>query len=242
MGTENRDVSSTVILTSEKSCFLDYSLELQIKARYKPFPLPLLISVKSLYIFLPEKSYSLPNECSLPLTFQILPANSPFLVITSLNQPKYSCLIRHTPIYPQMFLSFHGLSFVSQVSLCMLRKNLPIPNQEEPKVLFISSATFCGCFLKSDILLSFSLDQPQCSFSSGCLGRFPAKKRTPDRLHPTSLEQMAPSSHGIIIQWLGRVVLTQRDHYPTVFLHDVFSIKVCLRRVKAPPFLLREAQ
>lgn len=53
---------------------------------------------------------------------------------------------------------------------------------------------------------------------------------------------MAPFCQGSVILWPEKVVLTQRDHYPTVFLHDIFSIKVCLRGVQAPPLLLREAQ
>ena len=53
---------------------------------------------------------------------------------------------------------------------------------------------------------------------------------------------MAPLSQSTVTEWLGKVVLTQRDHYPTVFLHDIFSIEVCLRRVQAPPLFLREAQ
>lgn len=62
------------------------------------------------------------------------------------------------------------------------------------------------------------------------------------RYYPTALREVVPPSQEREPFRKQNVLLTQRDDNPTVLLHDIFSIKVCLRGIQAPPLLLGEAQ
>lgn len=87
-------------------------------------------------------------------------------------------------------------------------------------------------------LASTLLDLAQHSFFGGSL---PRQSPCQGQILSNSAQRGGPTLPGEPFR-KQNVLLTQRDDNPTVLLHDIFSIKVCLRGIQAPPLLLGEAQ
>lgn len=116
-----------------------------------------------------------------------------------------------------------------QSSLSLLCEEPQVPNQDEPQVF---TPQFSIVSKEIPHFNSFGLSTNICLC---CLDGVPAKESLLGRQLLTPRSGLPHPSR------VHKILLTQRDDDPTVFLHDIFSVKVCLGGVQAPPLLLREA-
>lgn len=116
-----------------------------------------------------------------------------------------------------------------QSSLSLLCEEPQVPNQDEPHDF---TPQFSIVSKEIPHFNAFGLSTNICLC---CLDGVPAKESLLGR------QFLTPRSGQPYPSRVHKIPLTQRDDDPTVFLHDIFSVKVCLGGVQAPPLLLREA-